>query len=245
MASIVAMLMAASLGAVFGATTWMNGRPTAGDLHGKVVLVDVFTVDCINCQHVVPELRKLHATLAPADFRIVAIHTPETPYERNPQHVAESLRTQGIAWPVAIDNDGALWNAYRLEYWPTQMIFDRAGRLRDVVIGEGHDTEIESDVRQLIRERAATASSNERVYRLPLHGPPNGTIAVSATGPQGWLQTFCTSHLCAIRHAMVRLSANGSSTALLHVYRIASVSPASGMVRVRIGARFIVEFVRF
>jgi thiol-disulfide isomerase/thioredoxin len=154
MAIVLALVIAASvtLDAVLGAASWMGGRPAAADVQGKVVLLDVFTVDCINCQHVVPELRKLNATLPRKDFRIIGIHTPETPYERDPGHVSQSLREQGITWPVAVDNDGAVWNAYGLEYWPTQMIFDRRGHLRKTVIGEGQDEVVQRTVEQLLHE---------------------------------------------------------------------------------------------
>jgi thiol-disulfide isomerase/thioredoxin len=154
MGSIVGLLMAASvtLNAVLSASSWMGGRPSPSDVRGKVVLLDVFTVDCINCQHVVPELRKLNATLPRSDFQIIGLHTPETPYERDREHVSQSLREQGITWPVVIDNDGAVWNAYRLEYWPTQLIFDRRGHLRKTVIGEGQDDVVQRTVLQLLRE---------------------------------------------------------------------------------------------
>lgn len=155
MATLLGLLVAGSmtLNAILGAGSWMDGHPSAADLRGKVVVLDVFTVDCINCRHVVPELRSLDATLPRGDFQIVGVHTPETPYERDSEHVRQSLREQGITWPVAIDNDGALWNAYGLEYWPTQLIFDRQGRLRKTVIGEGQDDLVRRTVLQLLNEK--------------------------------------------------------------------------------------------
>jgi thiol-disulfide isomerase/thioredoxin len=143
-----------TLSTLAGAPSWIGGRPSAADLRGKVVLVDVFTFDCINCKHVVPELRKLERSISRKDFRIVGIHTPETPYERDVHAATRNFALQGITWPVAIDNDYALWNAYGLEYWPTQLIFDRRGTLRKTIIGEGQDEAVESTVLQLIRENA-------------------------------------------------------------------------------------------
>lgn len=134
------------------APAWINGKPDAAALLGKVVLVDVFTFDCINCKHVVPELRKLRAMHSP-DLFIAGIHSPETPYERDRANVVANLRAQGITWPVAIDNSYALWHVYRIEYWPTQLIFDRHGRLRATIIGEGRDAEVEATVSALERER--------------------------------------------------------------------------------------------
>ena len=126
---------------------------TVRDLQGKVVVVDVFTFDCINCKHVVPGLRSLRARYPARDLLVVGIHTPETPFEHVRANVVAALATQGISWPVAIDNDEKLWNAYGIEYWPTQLIFDRHGRLRKTVVGEGQDAEVASTVAALVAER--------------------------------------------------------------------------------------------
>lgn len=134
------------------AQTWLNGMPSAQSLRGKVVLVDVFTFDCINCKHVVPQLQRLNAQHSP-DLAIVGIHSPETPYERQRENVVANLRLQGITWPVAVDNDFALWKAYGVEYWPTQLIFDRHGHLRATIIGEGRDADVASTIERLEHER--------------------------------------------------------------------------------------------
>ncbi len=132
---------------------WIGGALRPSDLAGKVVLVDVFTFDCINCKHVVPELRRLRAALSPKDLTIVGIHSPETPYERVRSNVEQNLAAQGITWPVAVDNSFDLWRAYGIEYWPTQLIFDRHGKLRKTVIGEGQDELVAATVRELVAER--------------------------------------------------------------------------------------------
>jgi thiol-disulfide isomerase/thioredoxin len=149
----VTIAAAAAFSPLLHAASWIGTPPNAEHLANKVVIVDVFTFDCINCKHVVPELRKLHASLPAAEFAIVGIHSPETPYERSRSNVVDNLRAQGITWPVAIDNDFTLWKAYGVEYWPTQLIFDRRGRLRKTIIGEGQDDVVTSTVRQLLNER--------------------------------------------------------------------------------------------
>lgn len=133
------------------AVDWLGVRP--GSVDGEVVIVDVFTFDCINCKHVVPELRKLHSSVPRSDLEIIGIHSPETPFERDRQNVIQNLGAQGITWPVAIDNDFALWRAFNIEYWPTQLIFDKHGRLRQTVIGEGQDDLVDRTVHQLMSER--------------------------------------------------------------------------------------------
>lgn len=138
---------------LFNAPQWIGPHPATEQYMGKVVVVDIFTFDCINCKHVVPELRSLRAHYSAKDLFIVGIHTPETPYEHVRTNVVQALATQGISWPVAIDNDEKLWNAYGIAYWPTQLIFDRRGRLRKTVIGEGQDADVTSTVSALVAER--------------------------------------------------------------------------------------------
>jgi thiol-disulfide isomerase/thioredoxin len=143
----------ASLNRLFSAQGWLNGAPTREHLRGKVVLVDVFTFDCINCKNITPNLRKL-SRRNPQDLALVGIHSPETPIERDRNEVIRHLATLGVTWPVAIDNDFALWKAYNVEYWPTQMIFDRRGKLRKVVIGDSQDALVNDTIDALMRERA-------------------------------------------------------------------------------------------
>lgn len=148
---VCARAAATTLAPVFGATAWLNDRATPASLRGKVVLVNVFTFDCANCRNVVPNLRRLSGTQDDG-LAIVGIHSPETPTERVRANVVDALHAQGITWPVAIDNGFAVWNAYGVEYWPTELIFDRHGRLRKTVIGDSQDDVVNATIRQLLKE---------------------------------------------------------------------------------------------
>jgi peroxiredoxin len=132
------------------ANGWANGRVNASDLRGKVVVVDVFTVDCSNCQNVVPTLRQLYAGDRARGLRIVGIHSPETPPERSRTYVEQSLARQGIVWPVVFDNDFALWRAYGVTAWPTELFFDRHGTLRRVIVGDSQDEDVRATVESLL-----------------------------------------------------------------------------------------------
>lgn len=142
-----------SLHPVLAASDWLNGRVTSAALAGKVVVVDVFTVDCYNCQNVVPELRTLYARDRDRGLSIVGIHAPETPEERERAYVERSLQRQGIVWPVAVDNAFVLWNEYGVSAWPTQLIFDRHGRLRQTVVGDSQDAVVGRVVEELLAEK--------------------------------------------------------------------------------------------
>ena len=131
-------------------SAWINGHATAADLRGKVVVLDVFTVDCYNCQNVVPALRALYSEDRARGLRVIGIHAPETPAERSRPYVEQSLARQGIVWPVVIDNNFALWHAYGVQAWPTQLIFDRHGELRKVIVGDSQDREVRAEVESLL-----------------------------------------------------------------------------------------------
>ena len=142
-----------ALAPVLAGNDWLNGKATAGDLRGKVVVLDVFTVDCINCQNVVPELRTLYQNDRGRGLAVIGIHSPETPAEQQRGYVVENLRRQGIVWPVAVDNKFALWNSYGVNAWPTQLFFDRHGRLRKVIVGDSQDEQVRSTVEALLSEQ--------------------------------------------------------------------------------------------
>jgi thiol-disulfide isomerase/thioredoxin len=150
---IAALLAVIGLAPLLSGGAWVNaaGPPPT---QGRVTIVDVFTFACINCQHVTPELRRLRAVYAPADLTLIGVHTPELPEERVHSNVVAALREQGIAWPVVYDDDHRLWDAFGVSAWPTQLVFDRHGRLRATIVGEGYDGELERVVHQLVGEHA-------------------------------------------------------------------------------------------
>jgi thiol-disulfide isomerase/thioredoxin len=142
-----------SLAPVLAAGDWINGRVSDADVAGKVVIVDVFTFDCINCKHVTPNLQRLHSSVPAQDLTIIGVHAPETSAERERGNVVRELARQGVVWPVALDNTFTIWKALDNEYWPTQYIFDRHGALRRTVVGEGQDDVVDSTVKALIAEK--------------------------------------------------------------------------------------------
>jgi thiol-disulfide isomerase/thioredoxin len=146
----LSLLAALSLQPVLHAADWLNGQPQTT---GKVVVLDVFTVDCFNCRNVVPVLRDLYRTKRAQGLEIIGIHSPETPIEKQRSHVVENLTSQGIRWPVALDNGFSLWDSYGVNAWPTQLFFDRHGRLRKVIVGDSQDDAVRAEVEALLAEK--------------------------------------------------------------------------------------------
>ena len=142
-----------ALASLTHASNWVNGKLSQSDVSGKVVLVDFYTFACINCKHTEPNLRSLYQNSNRRDLIIVGVHSPETSYEKDRDNLLASLKDQGIVWPVAVDNDFAVWNSYSIQAWPTQLIFDRHGKLRATVVGEGQDELVNQTIKQLIAER--------------------------------------------------------------------------------------------
>lgn len=136
-----------------GATGWLNSRPlTAADLKGKVVLVDFWTYSCINCIRAIPHIRALYDRYGKDGLVVIGVHSPEFAFERDPKNVAQAVRDQEIAYPVALDDKLAIWRAFNNRYWPATYIADAQGRLRYHHFGEGGEAQTEAAVRRLLSE---------------------------------------------------------------------------------------------
>jgi thiol-disulfide isomerase/thioredoxin len=137
-----------------GATTWLNSPPLdASALRGKVVLVDFWTYSCINCLRTLPYVRAWADQYRDRGFVVVGVHTPEFAFEKDLGNVQQALRDLAIAYPVALDNDYAVWRSFNNRYWPAHYFFDAAGRLRHTHFGEGKYMESEAVIQQLLAER--------------------------------------------------------------------------------------------
>jgi thiol-disulfide isomerase/thioredoxin len=117
-----------------------------------VVLVDVFTFECINCVRVTPNLKRLYGSYPRSEFEIIAVHTPEVPsYQRRMSYVAAQAQSAQLPWPIALDNDHRIWDAYGVSGWPTQLVFDRGGRLRNTIVGDSQDDDLNNAIKVLLR----------------------------------------------------------------------------------------------
>jgi thiol-disulfide isomerase/thioredoxin len=136
-----------------GATGWLNSEPlTAAGLRGKVVLVSFWTYTCINWLRTLPYLRAWDEKYRDRGLVVLGVHTPEFSFEKDVDNVRRAVGDMGIAYPVAIDSDYAVWRAFSNHYWPALYVADAQGRLRHHQFGEGEYVRAETIARQLLTE---------------------------------------------------------------------------------------------
>ena len=134
-----------------GTGAWFNTPPlTMAALRGKVVLVEFWTYECINCLHVLPSLKRWHAEYAKQGLVIVGVHTPELDEEYDPAGVKAAVDRLGITYPVVLDNGYKTWDAYRNQYWPALYLVDRNGNVVYRHYGEGDYDATEGEIRRLL-----------------------------------------------------------------------------------------------
>ncbi|SEK72387.1 Cytochrome c biogenesis protein CcdA [Pseudomonas sp. NFIX51] len=139
-----------------GAVQWLNSPPLDAEaLRGKVVLVDFWTYDCINCQHSLPYVNAWAKKYAKDGLVVIGVHTPEYAFEKVIDNVKAQVRKLDIGYPVAIDNDYAIWRAFDNQYWPAHYFIDARGQVRYSHFGEGSYEAQEQVIQQLLREAKA------------------------------------------------------------------------------------------
>jgi thiol-disulfide isomerase/thioredoxin len=140
------------LAAIGGAAEWLNSpRLTPPSLAGKVVLVDFWTYTCINWLRTLPYVRAW-AQKYRQGLVVIGVHTPEFTFEHNLDNVRRAVRQMRIEYPVVIDNDYAIWRAFRNQYWPALYFIDARGRVRQHHFGEGEYLRSEATIQRLLAE---------------------------------------------------------------------------------------------
>ena len=144
---------ATPLAALSGATGWLNSPPlTAASLHGKVVLVDFWTYSCINCLRSLPYVKAWYEKYKDHGLVVIGAHSPEFAFEKEPDNVRRAVDELGISYPVALDNQYAIWRGFDNRYWPAHYFIDANGQVRSHHFGEGDYAQSEQTIRQLLTE---------------------------------------------------------------------------------------------
>jgi cytochrome c biogenesis protein CcdA/thiol-disulfide isomerase/thioredoxin len=156
-----------------GAVEWLNSPPlTREALKGKVVLVDFWTYSCINCLRSLPYVRAWAEKYRDKGLVVIGVHAPEFAFEKVISNVKKAVADLHVDYPVAIDNDYAIWRAFNNNYWPAHYFIDAQGRIRAHHFGEGDYDGSEKIIQQLLAEAGQKGLG------------PEGVVKVSATGAQ-------------------------------------------------------------
>lgn len=156
-----------------GATLWLNSPPlTPEALRGKVVMVDFWTYSCINCLRALPFVESWYEKYKDHGLVVIGVHAPEFAFEKDPNNVRRAVADLKVTYPVALDNDYAIWQAFNNQYWPAHYFIDATGRIRGHHFGEGNYDESEQTLRKLLTDAGQTDL------------PPVGMGAAKAVGVQ-------------------------------------------------------------
>ena len=147
-----------------GATGWLNSPPlTVDGLRGKVVLVNFCTYTCVNWLRQLPYVRAWAAKYSSSGLVVVGAHTPEFGFEHNLDNIRRALADVQVGYPVAIDNDYAVWGAFDNHYWPALYFADAQGHIRHHHFGEGEYQQSEMIIQQLLEEAGSAGVGHDLV----------------------------------------------------------------------------------
>ncbi|MGH9785408.1 MAG: redoxin domain-containing protein [Terriglobia bacterium] len=165
-----------------GAIGWLNSPPLSGSsLRGKVVLVDFWTYTCINSLRQLPYLKSWAAQYGNAGLVVIGAHTPEFSFEKERPNVERAVRDHKVTYPIAIDSNYGIWQAFNNEYWPADYFIDGKGRIRHSHFGEGDYDASERVIQDLLKENGASGLNRDttRVSGEGVEAAPNFANAES------------------------------------------------------------------
>jgi cytochrome c biogenesis protein CcdA/thiol-disulfide isomerase/thioredoxin len=143
-----------------GAVEWLNSPPlNAEGLRGKVVLIDFWTYSCVNCLRTLPYVRAWAEKYKDQGLVVIGVHSPEFAFEKDIDNVRRAIADLKIGYPVAVDNNYAIWRAFNNQYWPAHYFIDAQGRIRHHHFGEGEYAQSEQIIQQLLAEAGANQVS--------------------------------------------------------------------------------------
>jgi thiol-disulfide isomerase/thioredoxin len=134
-----------------GATEWINSEPLGpAELEGHVVVVNFWTLTCINWLRQEPYVRAWSQAYRDDGLIVIGVHTPEFSFEHELDGVRQATKVRAIDYPVVVDNDYAVWSAFDNNYWPALYFVDREGVIRDDHFGEGRYEQSERVIQELL-----------------------------------------------------------------------------------------------
>jgi hypothetical protein len=169
-----------------GATAWLNAAPLSpAGLRGRVVLVSFGTYTCINWIRSLPYVRAWADKYSEHGLAVVGVQTPEFEFEGDLDNVGRAIKEMDVPYPVAVDNDYAVWQAFDNHYWPALYFVDAQGRIRHHHFGEGEYEQSEMILQMLLRE--AGVDAGEGLVRIEPTGVEGAADWHSLRSPESYL----------------------------------------------------------
>lgn len=194
-----------------GATGWLNSQPlTAAGVRGKVVLVEFWTYSCINWLRTLPYVRAWAEKYKDQGLVVIGVHSPEFEFEKSVDNVRRAAKDMRIDYPIAIDSDHAIWNAFDNQYWPALYFVDAKGRIRHHQFGEGEYEQSEMIIQQLLAEAGISGITHE-------------LVSVDARGPEAaadWGNLKSPENYVGYRRTENFASPSGAVLDKSHVYAL-------------------------
>src|SRR4051812_11891933 len=162
-----------------GAVGWLNSTPLSNKaLRGKVVLVNFWTYSCINSLRELPYMKAWAAKYKDAGLVVIGVHAPEFGFEKDRTNVKNAVIDLNIPYPIPIDSNHAIWEAFRNQYWPADYFMDAKGRIRYHHFGEGEYEKSERVIQALLKENGATGldESTVRITAEGAEAPPSEDV---------------------------------------------------------------------
>ena len=168
---------------ITGGRGWLNtDKPLSlAALKGKVVLLDFWTYGCINCIHIIPDLKKLEAKY-PNQLVVIGVHSAKFENEKEPENIRRIILRYELEHPVYNDAEFKVWQSYGIRAWPTQILIDPAGYVLGSVSGEGNYELIDQVVGKVVAEFRQRGELNEEPFKLTLERAKVGDLPLAFPG---------------------------------------------------------------
>jgi thiol-disulfide isomerase/thioredoxin len=195
-----------------GATGWLNSPPlTAAGLRGKVVLVDFWTYTCINWLRTLPYLRAWAERYQDHGLVVIGVHTPEFDFEHDLDNVRREAQRLRVGYPIAVDSDYAIWDAFDNHYWPALYVVDAQGQIRHHRFGEGDYDQSEMVLQRLLTEAGSAGDIGQGLVAVDPGGVEAAADWDSLRSPENYLGAARTENFA---------SANGAVLGTGQVYAV-------------------------
>jgi thiol-disulfide isomerase/thioredoxin len=181
-----------------GAVGWINSQPlTRASLAGKVVVIDFWTYSCINCLRALPYVEAWSKKYGNEGLVVIGVHTPEFAFEKDPSNIEKAVKDLGVTYPVAIDSDYKIWQAFHNQYWPAHYFIDAKGRIRHHHFGEGEYEGSERVIQQLLAE-AGAKSVDQGTVKVAADGVEAAPSGAGMSSPETYIGYERSEHFVSL-----------------------------------------------